>query len=461
MVETVKHQDAPNSSARVYAVPNAVLDLRHLRHFDCDGWGWGVSMTRAKTYAGHSRAPNMPCARHAWQCTLLAVSWLVVSRNAEATPQVNEPILIALGGDTLGSGYLNTSEYYSFVTGTWASFQGMDVLGAPRARFPCVTVEGPLGPGRKEIFYTAVIGGSHQSVAETGLFEYAYSSDALVHQQKEGRWYEFPDLAANRVLASIAVAAKVLYLIGGGEKQPGRLEPVLMDTVWALDLSTGSAPWQWQSVQSLPEARSRAGAVSVGSSVLLMGGRTLSDIDNSVQHLNTVLKYTAASDAWSSLQPMPQTREDFACLAIDGATDTRVFVIGGDSTSDKALKTTYVYSTSQNTWTQAAAMSTGRSAFSAVHYNNYIYAFGGHSFDGRSVGQLPTILASMERYSVVEDKWLALASSHDLITHRRYFGAGFMKYSPQSGLTTTPTVTRTSTGTSLGLLAPAMHCCEV
>ena len=98
--------------------------------------------------------------------------------------------------------------------------------------------------------------------------------------------------------------------------------------------------------------------------------------------------------------PLPNNIPNALCGFSAVANERYLYVIGGCDADRRAVKTLYRLSLETYEWTTLAPMGTTRYECAAVLLDDYIYIFGG------SVGGVA--LASVERYSIVDDNWVDL-----------------------------------------------------
>jgi N-acetylneuraminic acid mutarotase len=102
-------------------------------------------------------------------------------------------------------------------------------------------------------------------------------------------------------------------------------------------------------------------------------------------------KYDPATNAWTTLTPMPTARESLAAAAFG-----RLYVVGGDTTASGAYSSTLErYDPATNSWTTLAPMPTAREELGAAGAlcvgsttRNCVYAV-----DGWNGGSLNTLEA--------------------------------------------------------------------
>src|SRR5205807_9683739 len=109
-------------------------------------------------------------------------------------------------------------------------------------------------------------------------------------------------------------------------------------------------------VAPLPHDLFGASSATDGTYIYVFGGYSFT----SVATLDTVYRYNIATNAWTTLAPMPQRA--LVSAAIYYPTTNKIYVFGG---SDRDLQLvfdlTQIYDIATNTWTQGAHMPGPRS----------------------------------------------------------------------------------------------------
>ncbi|PNG58871.1 MULTISPECIES: kelch repeat-containing protein [unclassified Variovorax] len=307
----------------------------------------------------------IPIARHYFAMTLLP--------NGKA---------LAVGGFT-GSGVTNSVVIYDPATGNWTAAAPM--LSARSDPSATVLLDGRV----------LVVGGDAPGIVSLASAE-IYDPDA-------NTWTATGSMAEARVRHSATLLPNGKLLVIGGYRQTPALS--FSQTAELYDPATGTwtpmaTPMSFQraqhAAQLLPGGNDVlliggvsgsgfvtsaelfpvndsgsttpvAGAVPGGNvytSVQLPDGSVLATADGS----NTALRFRPATSSWttSSLNgSSTRTLPTMTTLA-----DGRVLLAGGTGSGGVRLNTAEIYNPEANVWTTAAAMSTGRSAASAVLLND-------------------------------------------------------------------------------------------
>ncbi|MBN1933141.1 MAG: hypothetical protein JW934_00675 [Anaerolineae bacterium] len=163
----------------------------------------------------------------------------------------------------------------------------------------------------------------------------------------------------------------------------------------------------WQSLPSLPEARSGLAVVFYNDRLYAMGGETLGEQGTVVS--DQVETYDLRSPAWISGPALPVAVADVSGAALRG----RLFVPGGRLADGEIGDRLQIFSPDDNAWTLGRPLPRALSAYALATYAGDLYLFGG--WDGQSV------ITSVYRYDPQQDMWEPLAS---MPTPRAFFAAG-------------------------------------
>ena len=118
-----------------------------------------------------------------------------------------------------------------------------------------------------------------------------------------------------------------------------------------------SASSSWGSVAGLPATRWQLVAAASGTDVYAIGG-----VDGGVGA--SVLRYSPATDSWTSVAPTLVGREDAAAVATP---DGRIYVLGGYAVAfGQYTASVEVYTPSTDTWSFVAPMPDSREYLTAL-----------------------------------------------------------------------------------------------
>ncbi len=164
----------------------------------------------------------------------------------------------------------------------------------------------------------------------------------------------------------------------------------------------------WARKADGPFARAGLMSAVVGGSLYILG-------DRFGTRQVTLERYTLASDTWETLSDCPQGRGYGALCAIG----TVLVVCGGILQTDAFgndrtfLKTTYLYDTATDSWTQGADAPASRNNWAAVSFDTrYGYFLGGE------------VYTQLWRYDLVLDLWETLSDIPLPSTKKGHFAMG-------------------------------------
>jgi N-acetylneuraminic acid mutarotase len=298
------------------------------------------------------------------------------------------------------------------VTTILALFLGAMPLGA----------ESPQGPGRWLVKAPLPIARTEVSVAELdgklyvvgGYVEGSVTSYLVdEYDPASDRWRSrrrLP-LGLNHV-GSVGHDGK-LYAFGGFIRQ--NRDPV--DNAFVYDPATD----RWREIAPLPAKRGSISAVSLNGKIHVIGG-AVGVHRGERRSVTTHEVYDPASESWSPRAPLPERRDHFGLVVVDG----KIHAVGGRLESwrnNSALH--HVYDTATDAWTPRAPLPTPRSGAAVGLLDGYIVAIGGEGEDG--------VFDQSEAYDPATDRWVSLAP---MPTPRHGTGAaviGEMLYIPAGG----------------------------
>ncbi len=186
---------------------------------------------------------------------------------------------------------------------------------------------------------------------------------------------------------------KNIVILFGGENNSS----IFLNKTWKLDpTATSGEPWAPIYSSTVPYSRAGAGMASLGNGQILMFG----GVGNSSYFFNDTWIFDIASNNWLLQNPTvsPPARQDFA-MASD--TTTGEVLLFGGTAGGSYFSDTWVYDTTNNSWTQRAPLSspTARSG-AAITFNSAdgnFYLFGG--YDGTQEKQ------DVWKYNINLDTW--------------------------------------------------------
>lgn len=150
----------------------------------------------------------------------------------------------------------------------------------------------------------------------------------------------------------------------------------------------------WTAAASMPTGRGFAAAAVWNGKCYVFGGFQAAN-QNPLASMNI---YDPASNSWSVGADMPAPRIAAAAAAVDGV----IYVMGGSPDNATAESTLFAYDTETNTWSTLAPMPTFRAVLAAVALNGKVYAIGGTIAPGSQVDD------AVEVYDPATNSWASL-----------------------------------------------------
>ena len=183
-----------------------------------------------------------------------------------------------------------------------------------------------------------------------------------------------------------------LYLVGGKTSAGHR------STVNVYDAATRT----WTTATSLPGVPVENPAVVAYNGKLYAFGGSTEPFAGAV---GNAAVYNPATNAWTSLVPMPTARSGAAALAVGG----KIYVVGGMAANGASVTTVEIFDPVAGTWSAGPAMTTRRDNPGAAALNGKLYVFGGRTrnSDGSTTNGT---LATAEMLDSAAGGWIARAS---------------------------------------------------
>ena len=193
----------------------------------------------------------------------------------------------------------------------------------------------------------------------------------------------------------IALVDDVIWIVGGRvDDHPGRVT----DEVWLYNISEDS----WSKGPTLPARRGGGGVGRLGRTLHYVGGFDENAQCDVADHLMYDLDNPAAG--WQDLSatsPMPEARNHFAAVVLDG----KLYTVGGQNGHDGCgggadNKLVHAYDPATDTWSRIADLPAKQSHAepSTFAHNGKILSVGGAESGGRGVWE----------YDPTTDEWTVL-----------------------------------------------------
>ena len=219
-----------------------------------------------------------------------------------------------------------------------------------------------------------------------------------VAQQSPGKWNDkYAALPEPGEEFTNTVLNGKLYLIGGNSVAPTPgAKNVHPRRLQEYDLATD----KWTKKQPVPFAGDHMTAAAYKDKIYVFGGTGPATEGGPNTTLAKTWEYTAASDSWKELAPMPLKRTAAVSVELGG----RMYVIGGNSDA-LTVGTNDVFDPATNKWESKKPMPTARNHPAAGVVNGKIYVIGGRIAAPNVAGFLSANVDVVEEYDPATDAW--------------------------------------------------------
>jgi N-acetylneuraminic acid mutarotase len=228
-----------------------------------------------------------------------------------------------------------------------------------------------------------------------GGFSEALGAQTSVHQfdPGSGQWSARAPMPRAVTHVQAAVIGTRVYLAGGFEgTNPG----VAVADVLSYD--TVANQWSSTEIPDLPAPQASAGFVALGTRLHYLGGLLADRCTDTTGHL--VFDTAIPALGWTSRAAMPETRNHFQAVVLDG----RIYVLGGQRGHDCGntnLTSAHVYDPGTNQWSALAPLPAERS-----HFEMSVFAWNGRIVLGAGVSNTVLNVATVFAYEVANDRWV-------------------------------------------------------
>lgn len=158
------------------------------------------------------------------------------------------------------------------------------------------------------------------------------------------------------------------------------------------DLPAEANSPRWQTMASLPTARSGLALTSYENAIYAIAGRSEQGVTGVVE------RYDPDANAWTELTPKPTPVDAVSAGLIGG----KVYIPGGELTSGGVTNVLEYYDLRQDIWGQGASLPQALSGYALVAFEGKLYLFGG--WDGQKY------LDSVYEYDPSQDTWTKKSS---------------------------------------------------
>jgi N-acetylneuraminic acid mutarotase len=173
-----------------------------------------------------------------------------------------------------------------------------------------------------------VAGATTGSHAPKKLYVIFGSASVYVYDPVENTWLTIAGPSTSVVGYGVAVVDDLLYIFGGiHHPHVENMQYVPFGHKNAVPTPEPSNPTAdfWCTKVSMSQARFGLGVIAVNGKIYAIGGSTEIGLKNSLTGIND--RYDPVTDTWTTLEPMPTPRTNFAIVAYQG----KIYCMGGRS----------------------------------------------------------------------------------------------------------------------------------
>jgi non-specific serine/threonine protein kinase len=196
--------------------------------------------------------------------------------------------------------------------------------------------------------------------------EAAASARVLILDAAKGRWVEGPALHHARAAAAAAVVGDKIVVVGG------RTGGKSVQEVKTTEIYNGKS---WHDAAAIPVPGDHLAAVSDGTYLYAVGGRTL----NASANHNAVQRFDPATGQWTQLTPLPTADSDLGAAVVGG----QLITFGGENALS-VFSTVRAYNLATKTWSTLPSLAEARHGMGVAVIGNTIYAIDGASQPGHN-----------------------------------------------------------------------------
>ena len=194
--------------------------------------------------------------------------------------------------------------------------------------------------------------------------EAAASARVLILDPAKDRWVEGPALHHARAAGAAVVVGKLIVVAGG--RTGGKAEQEVKPT----EIYNGKS---WQDAPAIPVPGDHLAAVTDGTYLYVIGGRTLSP---SANH-NAVQRFDPATGQWTQLTPLPVADSDLGAAYVSG----QLITFGGENVLS-VFRTVRAYNLATKAWSTLPNLAEARHGMGVAVIGNTIYAIDGQPRPG-------------------------------------------------------------------------------
>jgi hypothetical protein len=214
-----------------------------------------------------------------------------------------------------------------------------------------------------------------------------------VYDPGTGNWSQLAPMPRAVTHSQAAVVGRKVYIAGGFEgTNPG----TAIAEVQVYDVDGNG--WSTSAVPALPAARASGALVALGTRIHYLGGLQPNRCTDTTEH--RVLDTANAGAGWSSLTPLPETKNHFNAVVVGG----RIYAVGGQRGHDCGivyLRSAHRYDPVTNAWSALPDMPEERS-----HHEPSTFAWNGFVVVGGGANATQPSMASLIAYDTVRERWV-------------------------------------------------------
>ena len=302
---------------------------------------------------GGSPAPSAS-GSHTQKAVVQKAAWQLGPASPFTVQQLHAAVLggrIWLAGGLLSANQAtNKTEYYDLAAHTWHAGPSLPFL-VHHAML--VAYQGKLW----------LIGGF---LPQGSNMEAAASDKVLILDPAKGRWVEGPPLHHARAAGAAVVVGNQIVVVGGrtGGRFPGEVK--------TTEIYNGKS---WRDAPAIPVPGDHLAAVTDGTYLYAIGGRTL---EPSANH-NAVQRFDPATSQWTQLTTLPVADSDMGAAFVGG----QLITFGGEN-GLTVFPTVRAYNLATKTWSTLPPLAQARHGMGVAVIGNTIYAIDGASLPGHN-----------------------------------------------------------------------------
>ena len=267
------------------------------------------------------------------------------------------------GGLTGPDQATNKTEYYDPTVHTWG----------PGPDLPFKVHHAMLVAYRGQLW---LIGGF---LPQGANMEAAASARVLILDPAKDRWVEGPALHHARAAGAAVVVGNKIVVAGG--RTGGKAEQEVKPT----EIYNGKS---WQDAPAIPVPGDHLAAVTDGTYLYVIGGRTLTP---SANH-NAVQRFDPATGQWTQLTPLPVADSDLGAAYVSG----QLITFGGENVLS-VFRTVRAYNLATKAWSTLPNLAEARHGMGVAVIGNTIYAIDGAAAPGHNASTRTLQILSFHR----------------------------------------------------------------